>query len=435
LKLKSTYRGLKSVLGLDVAELDKRNASLPSREVGSPKVLPTARVLYYPPFDDDEQFTDHYYRMVWYLHPIIDHIVEIVIPFEGAAPVQGPLPEYLANDIQQLEETVKAKIRYVPATVAAAIEEEGKAATLVMLWQVTDDPKDKIPNGVAKDIVKTKKMWRVDHHREQFAGSFYLKCSSEFEDPTKDIEESKEKFASIPRELFLDKGYIFGTGPSLETLTDEDFGDGTALAINSMVKNRPLMEKLNPPIITIGDPIFHAGCSSYAAQFRSYLRDAMQAFGSYLIVPQRDYRLYMANLDRELRSRIIGLPMQPGEVPNLDLNESFHVTTTSNIMSLFLLPVACTFFKDINMGGFDGRPITENDYFWKHDPASQITDRMDDIQLAHPAFFQIDYDDYYLTHCDIVARWLEEGEKQGLTFANLTHSYIPALADRTIRKQ
>ena len=59
-------------------------------------------ILYYPSFDNDEQFTDHYYRMLWYLNPLQDRIKRIIMPYEGKAPSVGPLPYYLDPAIKQM---------------------------------------------------------------------------------------------------------------------------------------------------------------------------------------------------------------------------------------------------------------------------------------------------------------------------------------------
>jgi hypothetical protein len=84
------------------------------------------------------------------------------------------------------------------------------------------------------------------------------------------------------------------------------------------------------------------------------------------------------------------------------------------------------------MAGFDGRPLSEDDYFWKHDKKSQISNKMTDIQQAHPAFFTIDYNDYYREHVEIVDKWLAAAQQQGHILYNLTPSHVPALQNRAI---
>jgi len=354
------------------------------------------------------------------------------MPYKGLLPTPDVIPYYLDQDIRKIEPGFAGMVEFICVDDDTVFKEVAYEADIVLLWDMNSVKGDWFPDGPAKQIVKKKKVYRIDHFKERNAGSFYLKVSAELsQDDDRVIRESRDKFAGIPFGSFKSIGYIFGTGPSLTAAQNYDFSDGTAIACNSMVKNKSLMSKLKPPIIVIADPIFHAGCSSYAGKFRRYLLDAMEN-GSYLIVPMRDYRLYMANLDPLLQPRIIGMPMFPGKDPNLDLRSNFSVTTTSNILTLFLIPLAATFFKKICIMGCDGRPLEQNDYFWKHDPASQLSEHMTDIQVAHPAFFNIDYNDYYLEHCNTLAHWLETAERQGREFINLTPSYIPALQARQI---
>jgi len=59
-------------------------------------------VLFYPSFDNSEEFTDHYYRMLWYLNPLLERIRRIVMPYEGETPTLGALPYYLDPTIKQM---------------------------------------------------------------------------------------------------------------------------------------------------------------------------------------------------------------------------------------------------------------------------------------------------------------------------------------------
>jgi len=388
-------------------------------------------LLFYPIFKDSDQLTDHYYRLMWYLNPIYDKINKIYLPIVDELKINN-IPGYLDKKIEIFESKFKKKIEFVVANEDYEIFDYVNKTDVLLLWKIDRSDGDWFPSSPIKKILKTKKMYRVDHYNEQFAGSFYLKISAELSgDDEELLNECKTKFAGIDTSSFKRKGYIFGTGPSLSLANNYDFSDGTSIACNSMVKNDQLLDKLNPPIIVISDPIFHAGCSSYAGEFREYLEHAMHKYNSYLIVPMRDYRLYMSNLDSKLRDKIIGVPFVSESKPNLNLYNKFVVTSTGNVLTLFLLPLAATFFEEINILGCDGRPLNENDYFWKHDPSSQLVNKMEEIQVAHPGFFNINYDDYYYEHCNTLEKWLDEIERTGKFVSNLTPSYIPALNKRS----
>jgi hypothetical protein len=289
---------------------------------------------------------------------------------------------------------------------------------------------------LANLVLEVKKNYNVDRFSNRFEGSFYLKVSHDLNHRRdQDIQESKQKLKNALDEIGdYEKAYVFGTGPSLEKALERDFDDGISIVCNSIVKNRKLMNHLSPKIIVFGDPIFHAGCSAYAGQFREELYGALEQFQSYVFVPFRDYALYMANMPIEHRNRIVGIPLEKLGVPNLNVSSSFRVMSTNNIITLLSLPIACTMSKKIYISGCDGRKIEDNKYFWAHHKESQINEHMETIQSCHPAFFDIDYNDYYNEHCSILEKILLHGESLGFEFHSLTESYVPALRERSIQR-
>jgi len=394
-------------------------------------------ILFYPAFDNSEDFTDHYYRMMWYLNPLRERIRRVVMPYEGDSPSVGELPYYLDPAIRKMAEgsEIADAVELVSAEDSSLLQSAAKESDIVLVWRVDSSQGNRVPDGLIKPVIMKKKHYFIDHKNERYAGSFYVRLSSEMCSDNKTVKESREKFKRIPVNSFSKIGYIYGTGPSLKYAMDMDLSDGTSIICNTIVKNKELMHKLKPPIIVFSDAIFHAGCSSYAGDFRRHLLEAMVEYDSYLIVPMRDYALYMANLDSSLQERIIGVPIVPPKIspnlrPNLNLYKKFQVTPATSVLMLYLIPLAATFFEKTFILGCDGRPLDQDDYFWKHDPASQLVERMDDIKVAHPAFFNVNYNDIYLEHCRVVARWLDEAERQGKQFFSLTPSYIPALKRR-----
>jgi len=396
-------------------------------------------VFFYPSFDNSDEFTDHYYRMIWYLNPVRERIKRIVVSYEGETPALGALPYYLDPIIKRMADgsEIADAVELVSSEHIDSLKNAAREADVVLVWRTDSNQRDRVPDGPLKSLAMKKKHYLLDHKRVRYAGSFYLRLSAEICNSIATVKQCREKFNQIPAHNFSKTGYIYGTGPSLKSALDMDLSDGTSIVCNTIVKNKDFMRKLKPPVITVADSIFHAGCSTYAGDFRRHLIEAMVEYDSYLIVPMRDYALYMANMNSSLRERIIGVPIVPPKIapnllPNLNLYKKFQITPATSIMMLFLIPLAATFFEKTFMLGFDGRPLDQNDYFWKHDPASQLVERMDEIQVAHPAFFAINYHDFYLEHCRVVARWLDEAEKQGKRFFSLTPSYIPAIKRRQV---
>jgi hypothetical protein len=386
-----------------------------------------AIILYVPTFSNTSDLTDHIYRLGWYLYPLLAHINAIVIPVMGIVPVLEEIPIAFDDNIQTYVHQVMSKLVFVSLP-------DQKLQWLYFAWRADYVMHWQLSAQQQSLEIRLKHKWRVDHHRERYASSFYLKASSEFDErlTCAAVVESAEKFAELCVHHQCETTHIFGTGPNLEQVMARDFSDVTAIACNSMVKNRALMEKLHPSIIVTADPVFHAGVSRYAGRFRQYLRDALEAFDSYWLVPMRDYFVFRANMDAQYTKRLIGVPFVSDQGPNLNMATAFNVTSTANILTLFLIPLATTLSHTVMMAGFDGRPLEENDYFWTHDAASQLTDEMQTARELNPAFFEIDYNDYYLAHCETVAMWLQSAEGIGKQFINTTPSYIPAVQSRIL---
>ncbi|MDA8019803.1 MAG: hypothetical protein MPN21_20370, partial [Thermoanaerobaculia bacterium] len=115
---------------------------------------------------------------------------------------------------------------------------------------------------------------------------------------------------------------------------------------------------------------------------------------------------------------------------NLDLSETFELKSIDNVLTLLLLPIASTLAREVHVIGCDGRPLEEDQYFWSHNPKTQLGDLMDNIQAVHPGFFDLDYNDYYLKHCRNTERWMEAGEKIGRRYVSMVDSQVPALRRR-----
>jgi FkbM family methyltransferase len=372
--------------------------------------------------------------MLWYVHPLLESVKTISFATSFEPPTEFEIPSYADPTIVSLADDFQGRVHYFNAEDLAAWKQHLAAADILLYWDMKAPPfQDKLEAMIKKAIAK-KKTYRLDRINHRYEGSFYIRLSHDNNSAdAQDLLASREKFMRMVETIGRHrKGYIFGTGPSLGQVMEMELSDGVSIACNSMVKNDPLLEHLQPKIITVADPIFHAGFSSYAGAFRQYLYRALDRYSSYLVVPFRDYKLYMYHLPVRFRDRLIGIPFQTSEKPNLDLTQEFTITTTQNILTLLMLPLACTLFKEVGIAGCDGRKIEDNQYFWTHHKESQINEEMEEIKKAHPSFFAIDYNDYYVEHVNTLEKWLVAGESRGITFTNLTHSYIPCLISRSV---
>lgn len=392
-------------------------------------------ILLYPSFTDPVQCGSVFSRVFWYFSPYDRHIASLraFAPF-----TEFPLevPSYIdpAAVSSEASRKVQKKVRLLPPiTSESDWLAEIEAADIVLVWQKPGLSDDEAFTSVEqlREICGPEKFHLVDEERVNTAASMMMKGAlSLMADEEEMIADSKRKLATFRERITLPVGYVFGTGPSLEEAWRYDYSDGHTIVCNSIVKNAPLVDHLNPIALMAGDPIFHAGPSTYAMMFRQYLLETMTGRDFHVFVPWRDYSIYLTYFPEELHERFIGIPMMTGDDYNLNIEEKFAILGLPNVLTLLLLPVASTYFDHVGISGCDGRPLSQDSYFWGHHKASQFGDQMDAIQLAHPGFFTISYNDYYLRHCSELERFCNQMERVGKTVHAVTGSFIPALRKR-----
>jgi hypothetical protein len=198
---------------------------------------------------------------------------------------------------------------------------------------------------------------------------------------------------------------------------------------NSMVRNHTLLERILPNVLVFADPVFHFSPSRYDEAFREHARQTILKYDCFCIVPERQYGLMLAHFP-ELAHRLIGMPVKTSQAWNFPTPDNLFVRATANIMTLFMVPLAASLSREVNILGADGRQNNEK-YFWKHSAKNQFDQLMQSVEDTHPSFFRDRiYSDYYEEHCVQVESLIREGEKVGVRFHSLTPSYIPALSAR-----
>ncbi|MCC6547401.1 hypothetical protein IT570_09560 [Candidatus Sumerlaeota bacterium] len=226
------------------------------------------------------------------------------------------------------------------------------------------------------------------------------------------------------------KVYLLCTGPSLSRFAEFDFSDGYVIGCNTVVSNEALMRHARPDFVVASDPIFHFGPGIYAEKFRSDLAEAAKKH-NFLFMTLATYHHLVPHHVAMDPLRVAMPPLRLDHAVR-GLHVEWSVPQTANIMTMFMMPLARALAPEIFIIGADGREPSET-YFWKHDPSSQLTDKMQAVKAAHPAFFdKRDYVDYYDRHCGIVASQVAEMESQGCRVRTLTPSHIPALRERLV---
>lgn len=389
---------------------------------------PAPRIFYlYPEIHDSLQFSDDFYRAIFYLWPLIRQGDLLLVPSNRNDTPYGHAPaHFLDGCVAELAEKLRDRVVVLPFAQAQQRFQNFKGKRFLCLWDETLRDKDPFlkPNESFRLI-------RADHRRVQHASSLYLKASSSNGAGTAEQREvSQGRLMRLLEGQRSERVLLFGTGPSLEHIDLGALPKGVHVATNSMVKNRPLLDALQPKIIVASDPIFHAGASKYAQEFRTRLVEAMRRYDASFVFPMRDIGIYTTLLPDDVRERLIGVPTTAKEPINFDLTSEFFVAATRNVMTHFLLPLGASLAREVLLVGFDGRRPHENTYFWSHSQSSQFTHEMPIIQEAHPAFFKIDYDAYYREHCETVDRYLKKMEGLRRTVFSLTDSHIPAIRGR-----
>lgn len=394
-----------------------------------------SKVFVYPALTNPEKLANIVCRLAWYFKPHLSKIDTIHFTSTRAmldqvklAPKLDPL---IAGDL----DAVREKITLIDhAAFAATIEKIDLEKDVLLIWDESAEEKAPPPVRAAMRALNSKRgFYRVDPDRTRMEGSFYLWAGvNKFADQAKWTAQNHARM----RKMVVDigqhkKAYVFGSGPSLSDFVDgHDFSDGVCVISNSIVKNREIIARTKPKIIAAADPLYHAGCSSYAGAFRSELIHALRETGAWFICPMRDFAIYDTFLPKDLQHRIIGIPFNKDAPPPVNLAETFHLKPYPNVLTLALLPLASTVAKEIQIVGCDGRELTDDSFFWSHDAKAQFNDKMSEIQAAHPAFFAIDYNDYYTDHCRDVETVMLKLEASGKTPVTATGSMIPALHSR-----
>ena len=396
-----------------------------------------SKIFLFPQMLQQEKLDNIVCRLAWYFKPYLNSIEAIHFTCTRKKLDAVKLPVYLDPAIERELPALKDKIHLLKKNdFLKVVADSDPQRDLILIWD--ESAETTAPVEVLSAIDKAKKksgFWRVDPLKTRMEGSYYLHAGwNKFTDRKETIDRNKKKFREMAKDIgHHKKAYIYGTGPSLSDFAENhDFSDGLSVISNSIVKNQDILEKTQPRIIVAADPLYHAGCSSYAGEFREALIEAMRKTIAYFLCPMRDYQIYEAFLPGKLKDKVIGIPFEKNVPPTTSLLEEFKLKPYPNILTLMLLPVASTFADSISIVGCDGRRITDDAFFWSHDKKAQFNEKMGDIQKTHPAFFAINYNDYYFGHCRDLEETLATLEAAGKDVVTETPSLIPALNAREV---
>ncbi len=386
------------------------------------KVSP--RILYFPEFEDSAVFEQQLARAAWYLAPLSPE--QIIMPV--ACDVSCLLSDiYTPEIVDQFSADVPDWIRVANTTPTMG---DLLNCDVLICWdglQVLENLGEGAEQRLRKAGIS---IFDVDH-KSRVEGSRYIDISHRYFANDEEVtEESHIKFKLLEKKFeHVDRAFLFCSGPEVRRYKNYRFDSGINIICNSVINDEELIREINPDIQIFGDPIFHFGCSVYAHEFRKRLAQTQAEYGFVNLIPIKYYNLFVY-WQPELADVTIAVPFDLKIDINLQLSDKYALHTTDNILTFLMLPIGSSLANEIYLLGCDGRPVDQNNYFWKHNEKTQFVSQMDNIQQVHPTFFTVDYDDYYLRHCDKVEQYFSVGERLGKRFYALTPSYIPAIKSR-----
>jgi len=389
-------------------------------------------VVFYPVVMTKTELQDVMTRACWYL--VSQNVREFRLRVANEGLVEEAmclaLPDGFDPQIAKLLPEFVAKTRFLVQEDNSTVSLTPSAGVFLCFRR------DESSSGTATEtrlssISKTPHHWCVDPNNDPREGANYTSAAFHLmRDKTRFTRESRQRFDLLLAKLGrFDRCNVIATGPSFSEWEKLDYRNALNIVCNSTIADQELMRKMKPQIVVFADPIFHFGPSEYAGRFRKELRAAASLYDFSVLIPLKYLGIFLSAMP-DLSHRVIGIPFETRDDFNLDLQQEFVVRVTANILTLLMLPVATTFARQVFLVGCDGRPLSESNYFWKHNPSVQFKQELAGIQSIHKSFFAIDYDDYYETHCDLVGAFCEQAESVGKNVYSAAPSYVPALSRR-----
>lgn len=378
------------------------------------------KVQYYPAIETVEHLQEQLPRACWYLGALDPK--SIFLP-TSLANTDLVLADYYDQSINDLyARMMGAGVLVFQSPDEIRLED----ADVIVCWQGKELLGDKLKKLEAKGI----QVFNVDRtHRME--GSLYIEivnkmCGGQEEA----IRYGESKFSELSaRHQNTQSAFVFCSGPSISEYERYQYSDGVSIVCNSVIHDHDLMDYVQPSLHVFADPIFHFGCSTYASEFRRSLVEASSKYKLTHIIPLKYWSLFKRQFP-ELVDCSFPIPFDQAQPVNYSLATNFKLKTTDNILTFLMLPLAGSLASRIYLLGCDGRSLSEDDYFWTHNEKTQFVGEMDSIQLAHPSFFKLDYNEYYIRHCERLEEYFQAGEALGKRFVSLTFSHIPALIAR-----
>jgi hypothetical protein len=391
-------------------------------------------LLFIPVFRNTSEVNNHIIRSSWYL--IQEDIESINFLVDFSVNIDGiNIPKYFNKNCYKYIEQMKDKFQFINIKDLNKVNNIIKKSEIILNWN-KNTPLPSEVNIILKESRNIKKSYIVDTLNHRNEGTAYIQIGTDnWKNKEVELKNLEKKFKEIFSKKYskYKKSTLFGTGPSLQEYKNFSFNDSLNIACNSIVKDVNFFQSVRPDIIVFADPIFHFGCSSYTEQFSEHLLNMAEKFEFDIVIPFKYWHLFK-KLYPSLIERTYPIPMEKTTKPNFDLFNNYSVKNIDNIFTLLMFPIGCYFTDEINLIGFDGNPDTSKSYFWKHNKQAQFNKELEEIQKIHPAFFNVNFEEYNNNHIKNVEQYFHEAEKHGKEIYSLTESHIESIKNRYVPK-
>ena len=295
---------------------------------------------------------------------------------------------------------------------------------------------ESLPDG-AVDVLDpaTKSRTRLgSFETDRLMSSKLLRLAERFYPSINQVEQARAHVVlqSLGLRSEVDVVRLVATGPSSSASLDPAaFGEKTVtICCNSWVRQPERMAEMGARILTAGDPIFHAGPSEYARQFRADLTAWLRSRPDHLFITvARDIAVYLAELPLDVHDQVIA-PVFDGAIdPGVPVSiDTGRIQPYPNVMTMLMLPMAELFEpSEIQLFGFDGGAKGAEEY-WGYDPEINYSEELQQtVRNWHPEFFRVDYQGYRDDHEQHVAGWAQRLEGRGIRLRAAAPSNIPAV--------
>lgn len=225
---------------------------------------------------------------------------------------------------------------------------------------------------------------------------------------------------------------LLGTGPSSSRAFDAQDKNPNVLTVccNSWVCDPAEMVRVGAQFLTAADPIFHAGPSEYARQFRKDVVTWLRLSEEHLFVTVgRDVEIYLREFPLDVHDRVVAPVFEPKLDTSIRLSlSSGRVQPYPNVLTLLMFPLAELLRpSEIILTGFDGGSSTDSE-FWRYEKRVNYSESLQHtVREWHGEFFRMDFDEYRDVHARHVVDWVAHLKRQGISLRSLSPSHIPPI--------